>query len=179
VTALVPYKRVELALEAVRLRPRRLIVIGDGVERRRLQRLAPRGVEFTGWLPPERLRDYYRRCRALLFPGEEDFGIVPVEAQACGRPVVGFGCGGLLETVREGASGIFFREPTARALAEAMERCEGTRWDPSVVRAGVERFAPGRFEAEVDRWLREEGGAGAWDRPIEAAALPGSRLSGT
>lgn len=159
-TALVPYKRVEIALEAVRLRPRPLVVLGDGVERERLEAMAPKGVRFVGWLPPEELRSYYRRCRALLFPGEEDFGIVPVEVQACGRPVIGLGRGGLLETVREGESGVFFSEPTAQALAAAMERCEATRWDPARIRQGSLRFGVERFEGEIDQWLRESGDHG-------------------
>jgi glycosyltransferase involved in cell wall biosynthesis len=180
VTALVPYKRIDLALEAVRRRPRPLWIVGDGVERRRLERMAPPGVRFLGWLPPEELRTYYRRCRALLFPGEEDFGIVPVEAQACGCPVVGLGCGGLLETARDGRSGIFFAEPDAGSLAAAMERCEGTRWDRAAIREGVLRFAPPRFEREVDRWLEEEGPRGAaWAKENETSAAPGFRSSGT
>jgi glycosyltransferase involved in cell wall biosynthesis len=180
VTALVPYKRIDLALEAVRRRPRPLWIVGDGVERRRLERMAPPGVRFLGWLPPEELRAYYRRCRALLFPGEEDFGIVPVEAQACGRPVVGLGRGGLLETVRDGPSGVLFPEPDAGALAAAMERCEGMRWDPAAIRDGVLRFSPERFEREVDRWLEEEGPRGTpWARENGTSAAPGSRSSGT
>ncbi len=161
VTALVPYKRVELALEAVRLRPRPLVVIGEGVERERLRAIAPKGVRFLGWLSPAEVRSWYRRCRAVLFPGEEDFGIVPVEAQACGRPIVGFGRGGLLETVRDGQSGVFFGEPDARALAEAMERCESVRWDAEEIRRGALRFGPERFERDMDTWLAEEGPDGA------------------
>lgn len=122
--------------------------------------MAPRGVRFTGWLGADQLRDYYRRCRALLFPGEEDFGIVPVEVQACGRPVIGLGRGGLRETVREGTSGVFFDAPDARALAEAMERSESIAWDPSVIRQGTERFGRARFEAEIEAWLRDEGAPG-------------------
>jgi len=158
-TALVPYKRVEVALEAVRLRPRPLVVLGEGVERARLARLAPAGVRFVGWVPAEELRSYYRRCRALLFPGEEDFGIVPVEVQACGRPVIGLGRGGLLETVREGVGGVFVAEPTAASLAAAMERFESMTWDPAIISAGAQRFGARRFEREVDDWLRERGPA--------------------
>jgi glycosyltransferase involved in cell wall biosynthesis len=156
-TALVPYKRVEIALDAVRLRPRPLLVLGDGVERERLQARAPAGVRFLGWLPRELLRSYYRRCRALLFPGEEDFGIVPVEVQACGRPVIGLGRGGLLETVTDRKSGVFFGEPTAAALAEAMERFEGMEWNAEKIRGGTDRFGRERFEREVTLWLAEEG----------------------
>jgi glycosyltransferase involved in cell wall biosynthesis len=186
-TALVPYKRVELALEAVRLRPRPLVVLGEGVERTRLQAMAPRGVRFLGWLPPEDLRSYYRRCRALLFPGEEDFGIVPVEVQSCGRPVVGLGRGGLLETVRDGEGGVFFSEPTPAALAAAMERSESISWNSARIREGALPFGGARFEREIDRWLAEEGFPGrdateegsGWDRPNGTSGGHGSRPSGT
>jgi glycosyltransferase involved in cell wall biosynthesis len=155
-TALVPYKRVEVALDAVRLRPRPLVVVGEGVEMDRLRARAPAGTRFVGWLPPEQLRAYYRRCRALLFPGEEDFGIVPVEVQACGRPVVGLARGGLLETVRPGVSGILIDAPDPAALAAAMEQCESTRWDAGSIREGSLRFGRARFEEEVDRWVADE-----------------------
>lgn len=174
VTALVPYKRIDLALEAIRLRPRPLVIVGDGVERRRLERIAPRGVRFTGWLGAEELRAYYRRCRALLFPGEEDFGIVPVEAQACGRPVVGLGRGGLRETVRERVSGLFFAAPEPGSLAAAMEECEGTRWDAAEIRRGTERFGRPRFEAEVDAWLREDGPPALRGAPGSSAGSDGT-----
>jgi glycosyltransferase involved in cell wall biosynthesis len=157
VSALVPYKRIELALEAIRLRPRPLLIVGDGVELRRLRAHAPPGVRFAGWLAPEALRAAFRRCRALLFPGEEDFGIVPVEAQACGRPVIGLGRGGLLETVRPGVGGILYSQAGAKELAEAMERFESMRWDPAVIRETVLPFGRDRFEREIRAWLEEEG----------------------
>ncbi len=155
VTALVPYKRIDLVLEAARRLPRPFVIVGDGVERARLMREAPSNVRFLGWLPAEPLREYYRRCRALLFPGEEDFGIVPVEAQATGAPVIGLGRGGLLETVRSPESGVFFAEPTAEALAAAILRFEQMSFDASAIRNGVLRFGPDRFEREVDVWLTE------------------------
>ena len=144
------------------------------MERRRLERIAPPGVRFTGCLGAEELRAYYRRCRALLFPGEEDFGIVPVEAQACGRPVVGLGRGGLRETVREKRSGLFFAAPEPRSLAAAMEECEGTRWDAAEIRRGTERFGRPRFEAEVDAWLREDGPPGFQGVPRSSAGNDGT-----
>lgn len=156
VTALVPYKRIDLVMEAARRLPRRFVVVGDGVERARLERSAPKNVSFLGWLPSEPLRDIYRRCRGLLFPGEEDFGIVPVEAQATGAPVIGLGRGGLLETVRPGESGLFFDQPTAEALVAAIQRFEMMEWDASAIRQGVLRFGPERFEREISAWLAEE-----------------------
>ncbi|MBK8230290.1 MAG: glycosyltransferase [Candidatus Eisenbacteria bacterium] len=156
VTALVPYKRVDLVLEAARRLDRPFVIVGDGVERERLERNAPANVRFLGWLPEEPLRDFYRRCRALLFPGEEDFGIVPVEAQATGAPVIGLGRGGLLETVREDERGVFFAEPTADQLCAAIERFESRGWEHAAIRDGVLSFGPTRFEAEIDRWLADE-----------------------
>lgn len=157
VTALVPYKRVDLIIEAARRRNLEVVVVGDGVERRRLSHQAPPSVRFVGWLEAPELRSYYRRARALLFPGEEDFGIVPVEAQATGCPVVGLGRGGLLETVRAGSSGVFFPEPTVDALLAGLERFEALRFDPAAIRDGVLEFGPARFERQVDAWLAEEG----------------------
>jgi glycosyltransferase involved in cell wall biosynthesis len=161
VTALVPYKRIDLVLEAARARACDVVIVGDGIERSRLRAAAPSGVRFVGWLSPEALREYYRRCRALLFPGEEDFGIVPVEAQACGTPVVGWGRGGILETVRDGVGGVLYQSPTATDLAEAMERLESGSWDPEEIRRGVLGFGPARFESEIDAWIEAEMGPGA------------------
>ena len=96
VSALVPYKRVEIAVEAFNRLRLPLVVIGVGPERPKLERLASSAITFLGWQPDAVVRDYYRRCEALIFPGEEDFGIVPVEAQACGKPVIALGKGGAL-----------------------------------------------------------------------------------
>ena len=165
VSALVPYKRVDLVLEAIRRRPRPVVVIGDGVERRALEAAASGDVQFIGWQPRSVLREYYRRARALLFPGEEDFGIVPVEAQATGTPVIGWGVGGLLETVRADVSGVFYRDATADALAQAMAKFESATWDRTAIRRGVLRFGPERFAAEIGAWIREEGQSGAESSP--------------
>src|SRR5205823_14856301 len=99
VSAFAPYKRIDLAAAACRQLGRKLVVIGTGQDERRLRTLAGPGVTFLGWQPDAVIRDHLRRCRALLFPGEEDFGIVPVEAQACGAPVIALDRGGATETV--------------------------------------------------------------------------------
>ena len=145
VSALVPYKRVDLAVEAYTRTGRRLKVAGAGTELDRLRKAAGPSVEFLGRVPDDAVRGLYRRCRLLVFPGEEDFGIVPLEAQACGKPVVAFGRGGLLETVAEGQTGTFFGEQTAEALAGAVERAEGIAWDAAAIRAHAEGFGEGRF----------------------------------
>ncbi|MBU1910185.1 MAG: glycosyltransferase, partial [Verrucomicrobia bacterium] len=98
--------------------------------------------------------ELYRRCRCLVFPGEEDFGIVPVEAQACGRPVVALGRGGILESVQENVSGVFFREQTEAALLAAVEDGAARRWEPAAIRRLAERFAPPVFLDGMDREIR-------------------------
>ncbi len=145
VSALVPYKRVDLAVEAARRTGRTLVVAGAGSEEKALRAGAPSNVHFVGRPTDRAIRTLYRHCRALLFPGEEDFGIVPLEAQACGRPVVALGRGGALETVVDGVSGTFFAEQTADALAEALLRADGAAWDAAAIRAHAEAFAPARF----------------------------------
>ncbi len=155
-SALVPYKRIDVAIEAYRGRDDELVIAGSGVERERLMRLAPRNVRFLGWLSPEETVKLVQGCRFLLFPGEEDFGIVPVEAMACGKPVIALGRGGVLETVRSGETGIFFDEPTPAAVRTAIDRAGAIRWDEAVIRNQAERFGRKRFEAEIDAWLAEE-----------------------
>ena len=124
VSALVPYKRIDLAIDAARLAGLPLRIVGEGPERDRLRAHAAESpVEFLGHQTNEQIRALYQGAAAVVLPGEEDFGIVPVEAQACGRPVVALGRGGALETVRDGVTGVLVAEPTAEAFAEASPRC--------------------------------------------------------
>ena len=141
VSALVPYKRIEMALEACARLGAPLRIVGDGPDRADLQRRAGRNVEFLGQLSDEAVRDEYRRALAIIMPGEEDFGIVPVEAQACGRPVVALGRGGALETVVDNETGVLFAEPDAASLAAALEQAARMSFDRSRLRAHAERFA--------------------------------------
>jgi glycosyltransferase involved in cell wall biosynthesis len=162
VSALVPYKRIDLAIEACTRLGRRLIVIGEGPEHRRLARLAGPTVTLAGWQSNEEIRSLLRRTRALLFPANEDFGIVPVEAQACAAPVVAFGQGGATETVlpleadRSG-TGVLFAEQTVESLCEAIRHFEahGARFDARLARTQAERFAAERFEREIVAYLDE------------------------
>ena len=121
---LVPYKRVDVAVEAFNRLGKRLIIIGHGGQLERLRKAAAPNITFLGRQPFSVLREHYASCRALIFPGEEDFGIVPVEAMASGRPVIAFKGGGALETVVDGVTGLFFDEQTPESLVEAVERYE-------------------------------------------------------
>ncbi len=156
----VPYKREEVAIEAFRQLGRRLLVVGSGPTRDRLAARAPRNVEFVGRLPDAELADCYARCRALVYPGEEDFGLVPVEAQAAGRPVIAFGGGGALESVvgvepgsgsSKGATGLWFDRQTPECLAESVRRFEELEagFDAGTIRAHAERFSPERFRRAI------------------------------
>jgi len=107
--------------------------------------MASPNVEFLGWQPDARLLELYRGSRLLVFPGEEDFGIVPLEAQACGRPVVAYNRGGVLETVAEGRTGVFFDAQTEESLLDGVRRGASARWDAQVIRAHAEEFGEGRF----------------------------------
>ena len=133
---LVPYKRVDLAIAACNRLGRRLVIVGTGSETARLRAMAGATIEFKGWASFEELQDLTRNCRALLFPGEEDFGIVPLEAMAAGRPVIAYGSGGALDTVVEGETGVFFHEQTVEALQAAIEHCESVEggFDPQRIR---------------------------------------------
>ncbi len=137
---LVPYKRIDLAIEACKRMNRRLLILGDGPDRQRLEKLAGPNIEFLGRQPDRIVNFYLSRCRALLFPGEEDFGMTPLETNAAGRPVIAFRAGGALETVVEGLSGVFFKEPEIDSLCEAIEDLEYRDWNQLRLRAHAEKF---------------------------------------
>ena len=144
VSALVPYKRIELAIEACDRVGAALRIVGDGPDRARLEARAGRTVEFLGRLSDEAVRDEYRRALAVVLPGEEDFGIVPVEAQACGRPVVALGRGGALETVADSDTGVLFAEPDMASLAAALDRVARLRFDSTRISQHAQRFSHDR-----------------------------------
>ncbi len=150
---LVPYKRIDLAIEACNRLDRRLIIIGDGPDRERLQKLAGPKTEFLGRQPDSQINRYASRCRALLFPGEEDFGMVPLEVNAAGRPVIAFRGGGAMETVIEGVTGVFFNQPTSTALVEAMEEFESRSWHQQILRRHAEKFDRSVFAFRVLQFL--------------------------
>jgi glycosyltransferase involved in cell wall biosynthesis len=157
VSALVPYKRVEMAIEACRLAGVPLTIAGDGPSRAELERTAGSTVTFLGRVSDADIRTLYRRAAVTLLPGEEDFGIVPLEAQACGRPVVALGRGGALETVVHGETGLLVEDTSARAFGDAVATAVERRFDSGAIRAHAERFSRTRFGNEMEHLI--QGGA--------------------
>lgn len=155
VSRLVSYKRIDLAVEAFTKAGKRLVIIGDGPDRARLESLAGDTIEFLGRAPDEVVTEKMATCQGFIFPGLEDFGITPVEAQACGKPVIAFHGGGALETVVEGKTGVFFREQTADSMIDAIDRFETIDWEIETIRANAERFSTARFLKETRALLDE------------------------
>jgi glycosyltransferase involved in cell wall biosynthesis len=149
VSRLAPYKRIDLAVEAFNRLGKRLVVIGDGPDARTLQRIAGPTIEMAGRLPDEDVARYYATARGFILPGEEDFGITPLEANASGCPVVAYGAGGALDTVIDGVTGVLFTRPTAEALAEAVVRCERIEWNRDALRVHAERFGEAAFRTRM------------------------------
>jgi glycosyltransferase involved in cell wall biosynthesis len=149
VSALVPYKRIEIAIDACRKANVPLTIAGDGPDRARLERIAGPDVRFVGRVTDDAIRELYRRSGVTLLPGEEDFGIVPLEAQACGRPVVALGKGGALETVVDGETGALVPDRDAGAFAEVIAATLARRFDRAAIRRHAERFSRTRFADEM------------------------------
>ena len=151
---LIPYKRIDLAVQACNLAGYRLVVAGDGRDREALEAIAGPTIEFRGRVSNEEATDLMARCQAFIFPGLEDFGITPLQAQAAGRPVIAYGAGGALDTVIPGVTGEFFTEQTPEALAEALANFEPGRYDPAACRANAERFSNERFRRELGAYVQ-------------------------
>jgi glycosyltransferase involved in cell wall biosynthesis len=149
VSGLSPLKRVDLVVSVYNQTGVRLKIVGVGTQMDYLRRMSKPNVELLGWLGDDAVLELYRGCRMLVFPGVDDFGLVPVEAQACGKPVVAFAQGGALDTVEEGVSGVFFREQTAESLNDAIEKCASASWDRDAIRSRAERFGIDRFRREL------------------------------
>ena len=148
---LLAYRRIDLAVEAATKLNRELVIVGDGPEMARLRGLAGSSVRFEGHVDRARLVELMRTCHAYVVPGEEDFGIAPVEAMAAGKPVVAFGAGGALETVVEGETGVFFRKPQVDALIDAIRTLDEGTFDPAVARRQAEQFSPEAFREGIRR----------------------------
>ena len=159
---LVPYKRIDVVVDAFRQMPdKQLVVIGDGPERTKLESKATPNVKILGYRDFDELLSYMQRARAFVFAADEDFGIMPVEAQACGTPVIAYGRGGSRETVMHGQTGLHFDRQTPQSLVGAIEAFEShrDRFQPEVIRQHAERFSPGRFRREINVLVEE-----IWDR---------------
>lgn len=152
---LVPYKRIDLAIQACTKMNRELVVIGDGPDRQRLEAMAGPTVKFLGRQSDEVVNHYASHCRALLFPGEEDFGMTPLEINAAGRPVIAYGAGGALETVTDGLTGLFFKHPTSQSLSEAIEQFDDYRWSQRVLRQHAEKFSYQVFAGRMLEFLSQ------------------------
>jgi glycosyltransferase involved in cell wall biosynthesis len=174
VSAFAPYKRIDIAVEAFEKLGAPLIIIGGGQEEGRIKSLSRKYAQCVGWKPGESLREYYRNCKALIFPGEEDFGIVPLEAQACGKPVIAFAKGGVLETVRgiyspydttegnfaqrpESPTGVFFARQTIESLTEAVKYFEQNKnlFDPTLIRKHAESFDRPIFKEKFKQYIEK------------------------
>ncbi|MBZ5559418.1 MAG: glycosyltransferase [Acidobacteriia bacterium] len=167
VSALVPYKRIETAIDACRIAGVGLAIVGDGPERARLERAAAeRGgdVRFLGRLSDDDVRAAYQRAAAVLMPGEEDFGIVPLEAQACGRPVVALARGGARETILDGETGVLVEDAGSDAFAAGIRSALDRRFDPAAIRRHAEGFGRARFGDAIEAIVNETraGAAHAW-----------------
>jgi glycosyltransferase involved in cell wall biosynthesis len=173
--ALVPYKSVDLAVRAFSRSGDRLVVAGDGPELERLRKLAAPNVTFTGWVSDEDLRSLYERSTALVFPGEEDFGIVPVEAMACGKPVIAFARGGACETVVDlpaGGTGVLFSEQTVDALLQSLARLRTIRFDPAFIRAHALTFSRAVFKQRFREYVDSRAAGGS----VHSKPLPEKQL---
>ena len=161
VTAFAPYKRVDLAIETINRRGGKLKIVGSGQDESRLRSMAGPNVEFMGWQTDAQIVDLYARCKAFIFPGEEDFGITPLEAMAAGRPVVAFAKGGALETVRgldqRYPTGVFFEEQSVAGLWQGLDELEENfkRFEPDKIRSHAASFGRERFKREISAVLSD------------------------
>ncbi|MBU0577491.1 glycosyltransferase [Patescibacteria group bacterium] len=153
VSALTPFKKIDLAVHAFNKLKRRLVIIGDGAQRKSLESIANDNIEFLGYKPDSVVREYMQNCRAFIFPGEEDFGITPAEAMAAGKPVLAYGIGGVTESVQEGVSGEFFHKLTSESLIEGLTRLmmNEKRYDYKKIRQIAEKFDESVFEEKIKK----------------------------
>ncbi|GGK77323.1 glycosyltransferase family 4 protein [Amphritea balenae] len=161
---LVPYKRIDLIVEAFsEMKDKKLIVVGDGPEMEKISELATSNVELFGYQEFEKMRELMANAKAFVFAAEEDFGIVPVEAQACGTPVIAFGKGGALETVDDGVTGVFFDQQSVPSLCDAVLRFENCseQFDANVIRTHAEKFCTSRFRKQIKEYVYSKTRVGA------------------
>jgi glycosyltransferase involved in cell wall biosynthesis len=170
---LVPYKKIDVIVDAFsKLPDRRLIVVGDGPEAQKIQQKAGPNVKVMGHQSAESLLNYMQRARAFIFAAEEDFGIVPVEAQACGTPVIAFGRGGAIESVVDGRTGLLFAEQTPECIAETIHEFERRSWNPEIIRENARRFSIEHFRRDLANHVRSEWANFCRQRPTPCRAAP-------
>ena len=150
-----PYKRFDLAIESFNQLGLPLKIIGDGPEKKKLQKKAKSNIEFVGLVSDEKLKDYYAHCQAFIFPQEEDFGITAVEAMAAGRPVIAYQAGGALEIVQPGITGLFFKEQNTDYLIEALRNFKLTDFDPKLIREKAMEFDQERFKEKIKEFVNK------------------------
>lgn len=156
VSRLVPYKRIDLVAEAFTRMGLPLVIIGDGSEYKNVAEKAGKNVRMLGRLDDKAVMDYMSRCKAFLFPGEEDFGITPIEAQACGKPVIAYGKGGALETVVADKTGVFFYEQSVESVISTVRKFETMQFEPAAIRNHAEKFSEERFRMELKGFIERE-----------------------
>ncbi len=148
-----PYKRIDLAIQTFNHLGLPLKVVGEGSDRHQLQKMAKNNIQFLGHLSGQKLVDAYAQCKALIFPGEDDFGIVPLEANACGRPVIAYRGGGVLETQIENVTAVYFNEPTSGSLMDAVTKFESMSFDPQKIRESASRFDKEIFKKKMSEFI--------------------------
>lgn len=155
VSRLQEYKRIDLAVEAFNELRLPLVIIGDGPMKQKLESMAEENIKFLGRQPDSVIKDYYSKCRAFIFPGEEDFGITPLEAQASGRPVIAFGKGGALETVINDVTGVLFKEQDIESLKDAIKKFEKLKFDKASLRNHAKNFDEDIFKLKIKKFINE------------------------
>jgi glycosyltransferase involved in cell wall biosynthesis len=168
---LIPYKRIDLAVQACTRLGLPLLVGGKGRDRERLEAIAGPTIQFLGYVPDEDVPDLMARCRALIFPGLEDFGITPLQAQAAGRPVIAYKGGGALDTIIPGKTGAFFDHLTVESLAQALQQFDERHFEPEAIRAHALQFDSAVFDRAITTYVEQ-----AWDRSRRASALSTPRM---
>ena len=155
ISRLTPYKKIDVAIEAFNKLELPLIIIGDGEDRKRLEKMAVKNIKFLGFQPEEKIAEYYQNCQALIFPGEDDFGITPVEAMSFGKPVLAYRKGGALETIIEGETGEFFDDPIPEILADGIRRIKNNydSYNPEKIKKQAERFSESVFKENIKKFI--------------------------